>query len=192
MLYMTSFQQGTGKKHEREHEAGRRLLAFAVREEYGLEALPAIDRGDYGKPFFPDYPGIHFNISHSGSHAVCVLGEARLGVDIEEPRAVRASMWRRVLTEREQDWLSGRSDKEESFLRLWTLKEAYAKAVGKGLGLNFTAMEFSLSISGGQTEITCSREGSFFQKRLENGAVLSLCVLDGELSEEMRKLHIIF
>ena len=53
------------------HEAGRQLLAALYREHVG-EELPAIVTADRGKPFFSDSTW-HFSVSHTKSHAFCVL-----------------------------------------------------------------------------------------------------------------------
>ena len=49
----------------------RDLLALAVRETWGLSPLPEIACQEGGKPYFPGYPGLHFNLSHSGDLALC-------------------------------------------------------------------------------------------------------------------------
>ena len=59
------------------------LLRRALREEYGLTELPKIETGEKGKPFFPDHPEIHFNLSHCKYAVACALDSAPVGVDAE-------------------------------------------------------------------------------------------------------------
>ena len=59
------------------------LLRRALREEFGLTELPKIETGEKGKPFFPDYPKIHFNLSHCKYAVACALDSAPVGVDAE-------------------------------------------------------------------------------------------------------------
>ncbi|MBR6119428.1 MAG: 4'-phosphopantetheinyl transferase superfamily protein [Oscillospiraceae bacterium] len=59
------------------------LLRRALREEYGLTEFPKIETGEKGKPFFPDHPEIHFNLSHCKYAVACALDRAPLGVDAE-------------------------------------------------------------------------------------------------------------
>ena len=59
------------------------LLRRALREEYGLGELPKIETGEKGKPFFPDHPEIHFNLSHCKYAVACALDRAPVGVDAE-------------------------------------------------------------------------------------------------------------
>ncbi len=191
MLYMTRFPQAVANRHEREHAAGERLLQYALLEEYGIAELPCISRGENGKPYFSEYRNIHFNISHSGNMAVCALGGTDLGVDIERLRPVREGLIRRVLTGREREWLMGRPDKEEAFIRLWTLKESYVKATGEGLRLDFNEVEFVLPQA--QGDIQCSREGFYFwQQKIGREVCLSLCTRYHPVPEIMKKLHIVF
>lgn len=55
------------------------LLAVGLREHWDLEQLPSIARGKRGKPLFPDFPQLRFNLSHSGPRALCAPGPGRGG-----------------------------------------------------------------------------------------------------------------
>ena len=68
---------------ESERELAYRLLELALQREYGLDSLPEIRRAAGGKPYFPQYPHIHFNLSHSRGAAVCALSGEPVGVDVE-------------------------------------------------------------------------------------------------------------
>lgn len=103
----------------RERECAYRLLALVLRRECGLEALPEIARGAREKPFFPGFPQIHFNLSHSRGAAVCALHDRPVGVDVEQLRSAP------------QRLAAGMED--EAFFRLWTAKEATIKREGRGV-----------------------------------------------------------
>lgn len=153
MIYITHFSLppscGGKEKHRMEHEAGLSLLKEGLLREFGLE-MPdisaAVKAGERGKPYLFQYPDIHFNISHSGNVAVCAVGRRALGVDVELVRPVKLPSFRRVLTQGEQQRLERCSgeERDREFFRIWTLKESYAKALGVGLGLDFTSVEFQL------------------------------------------------
>lgn len=192
MLYMTTLRKTEESRHICEHRAGEELLRHALKEEYGIKVLPAIERRTYGKPYFPNCDGIYFNISHAGYMVVCAVAQTELGVDIEAVRPIKNRMPERVLTELERDWLARREDKEDSFIRLWTLKESYVKATGEGLSKDFREIEFSLS-DHELGDIVCNQKGHyFFQKKVKEHVYMALCVKDAEISEEMKKLHILF
>lgn len=111
----------------------RELLALAVRETWGLSPLPEIARHEGGKPYFPEHEKLHFNLSHSGTLALCALDSAPVGADIQLVKQWRPSLPGRVCSRRELDWLEDQPDLWPAFTLLWTLKEARAKQSGRGL-----------------------------------------------------------
>jgi len=109
------------------------LLSLAVREQWGLGALPCIQREERGKPFFPDRPERQFNLSHSGSLALCALDGSAVGADIQTVRAFRTGLPSRVLAPQELAWLEEQPDLWRGFALLWALKESRGKYSGEGL-----------------------------------------------------------
>ena len=65
------------------------LLRQALRAEYGISDLPTVQTGEQGKPFFPDRPDVHFNLSHCKTAVACVLDRTPVGVDVQELRPLR-------------------------------------------------------------------------------------------------------
>ncbi len=189
MVYLTFFKQEK-YLHEKEHKEGLRLLEYAIKEEYGIEKLPKIEKGIHGKPYFIE-GGPYFNISHTKGIAVCALGEIEVGIDVEQIRGISESMEKRVLSKEEREWVSGK-EREEAFIRLWTLKESYVKATGEGLSKDFREIEFSLS-DYDLGDIACNQKGYyFFQKKVKEHVYMALCARDAKIFEEMKKLHILF
>ena len=109
------------------------LLTRAAAEHWGLQGLPALARGERGKPFFPGLTGREFNLSHSGDVALCVLDEGPVGVDVQKVKVWRDSLPRRVCSPEERAWLGEDTDFWERFAQLWALKESRAKYAGAGL-----------------------------------------------------------
>ena len=109
------------------------LLGALAAEVYGLPELPALARQGEGKPFFPQYPHLHFNLSHSGGLALCGAGSAPLGVDIEAVRPRREGLARYVCSPAEYAWYEELGGDWESLYTIWTLKEARVKCTGQGL-----------------------------------------------------------
>ena len=62
-------------RRKRESEASLELtakaFAFYLGSKPSPEVLAGLKRTPDGKPYFPDYPDFHYNISHSGRYAVC-------------------------------------------------------------------------------------------------------------------------
>ena len=66
-----------------ERRQARELLAWGAAEHWGLTPLPPLERGPMGKPFFAGLEGRCFNLSHSGTLALCALSDRPVGVDIQ-------------------------------------------------------------------------------------------------------------
>lgn len=112
--------------------ASRTALAAAFAGA-GVPADAEIARTVLGKPYLTGFPGVHFNLSHSGPWGACALSGFPVGVDVELIRPLRRNVAGRFFTKTEQLYLARRP--EEEFFRLWTRKESFAKAVGRGLQL---------------------------------------------------------
>jgi phosphopantetheinyl transferase len=94
----------------------------------------------HGRPTVSGNDEISFSLSHSGGYAVIALteGGVNVGVDVEEVRARSRldALAARVLNDEEHAWWRAIEDADEqlrSFLRAWTSKEAYLKALGVGI-----------------------------------------------------------
>lgn len=112
---------------------------------------PEIDFKKDGKPFLAGFDNVHFNLSHSGTYAVCAFDETPVGIDIERIRPVKAGITERFFSVQEQQFSDACSkDKAKAFFAVWTRKEAFLKAVGKGLRMDLGS--FSV----------CDRDTDFF------------------------------
>lgn len=117
---------------------GRARAGFAeqVLSRY-LGRAPVLERGERGKPQLSTGE-LQFNLSHSGAlAAVAVSAEHPVGVDIERLRPLEPiALARRFLAPEEADSLVAvpKAQQGAAFLRLWTAKEAYVKALGTGIG----------------------------------------------------------
>jgi 4'-phosphopantetheinyl transferase len=124
-----------------QHIVGRgmaRALLSAGRcqtHEIGFRVL------DHGKPIVAS-PAIAcraFNVAHTHGLVVCGLGKPEhwLGVDVEwMDRRTDPALARRYFAPaeiRQLDATSSEAEHRELFLKLWTLKEAFIKAIGTGL-----------------------------------------------------------
>jgi 4'-phosphopantetheinyl transferase len=92
--------------------------------------------------------GIAFNLSHTRGLVGVAVGEGALGFDVEPlDRRARLEIARRYFTAEETGWLDALAepDRAEGFLRLWTLKEAFIKATGKGLTQDLSSFWFRVS-----------------------------------------------
>ena len=56
---------GVPAERQREPLCAYFLLCMALWKREGWRKLPEIARASSGKPYFPEYLGIHFNLSHT-------------------------------------------------------------------------------------------------------------------------------
>ncbi len=133
------------------HMLLRLMLSWAVGgAPGGWQFVPS----PYGKPeLHPhhDLPAIRFNIAHTTNAVACAIVMGRsIGVDIEDGLHVTDPMEiaEACFSPAEIDELRAAppARRLSMFLRLWTLKEAYTKAVG--LGLSMSLDSFTVSSSG--------------------------------------------
>jgi 4'-phosphopantetheinyl transferase len=134
------------------YRAARMLLRHALSKAADDEIAPAEWRyreGPHGKPVLAaGFPAIEFNVSHSdGCVAVAVSKHGPVGIDLECTAAdLRSDIVEDVLTPAERGRLAQLSADERwrHFMLIWTAKEACAKALGIGLGLDFRRMDVGL------------------------------------------------
>ena len=92
--------------------------------------------------------GLHFNLAHTtGMVAMAVGRVARIGVDVEGSTNACRCRWRDDIFPRRSRGSSHALPPEAATsgdsYRLWTLKEAYLKAVGTGLAGGLGSMTFT-------------------------------------------------
>ena len=190
------------------HESGRRqqLLARAMQREVLSRYEPAIaptdwrfERGAGGRPalapaFAPT--GLNFNVAHTPGMAVVAVGRVgHIGVDVEAcDKRVPLAVARRYFSPREAAALDALAPeaRPQRFLRLWTLKEAYLKAVGEGLPGGLDRMTFTL---GEQGRVTFEHDddaqaGNWtFREFSPDGYLLALAYLDPAVSADEVRLR---
>ncbi len=145
-VYYCFYDKKKEQKEKIAHQIGYGLLFYGLKKRYGIEQVPKIEKGKYGKPYLYDYPQIYFNISHCNGAAVCIIAEYEIGIDIEGKRRVTQALVQKALTEREKKDFScyQAEDVEMGFLQYWTLKESFIKAIGRGLSFPLCEVEFYL------------------------------------------------
>jgi 4'-phosphopantetheinyl transferase len=112
-------------------------------------------RDSFGKPFLGGDGAkipLLFNLSHSGSMVLVAVAAGRqIGADLEQIRPLHfACIAEANFTPEERSFISGHAPErqERAFFQCWTRKEAYIKAVGKGLSIPLNT--FDTCIAAGQ------------------------------------------
>lgn len=112
--------------------------------------------GEFGKPALDgvaERSGVVFNVSHSGEYlAVVVAREQLIGVDIEQHKASNAlpGLVKKCFADTEAHyWRSlPEAQRRHVFYDIWTCKESFVKAVGRGIALGLNQCVLALPDSG--------------------------------------------
>ena len=122
------------------HEGSRKqcaaaylLLKRALKEVYGISESPLFEYDEGGKPTLKGHPDIHFNISHCGKAVACVVADRPVAIDVEETNRYKDSIARYAMNDKEYDEINNSANPDETFTKLWTMKEALLKYTGEGL-----------------------------------------------------------
>jgi 4'-phosphopantetheinyl transferase len=113
-------------------------------------------RGPGGKPHLirsPNCPDLQFSLSHTnGRCMVAVALQHGVGIDIEElrqmPRGMDIARRHFVRSERRLVETLKDAQRDETFLTLWTCKEAVTKALGKDLAAILGTAAFEIDSNG--------------------------------------------
>ena len=116
--------------------AGELLARYSVGHYLGKHDQEiTLGLGEKGKPHIANLVDIHYNISHSGYYVVCAVAAAEIGIDVERIRRVNLRIAERFFSPSEIDDLMACDEENRMhyFITLWTIKESYLKAIGRGL-----------------------------------------------------------
>lgn len=123
-------------------EYGLNKRGFTLRTDLDDKAHVHLAEGVHGKPYLVDAKDLHFNLSHSGDYVAAVFADCEAGIDVERIREAKPKVADRFFAEDEcahlqtQLMAHGTGEKFDwEFIKLWTRKESYIKAVGEGMHL---------------------------------------------------------
>lgn len=131
---------------------GRLLLRRLLRDETGTADWPVIV-GAHGRPHLESTgsrPAPDINLSHcTGLAAAALTMDGRIGIDVESlDRDVNAEgLAKRYFTADETRVIEQAPEggRNETFLRVWTAKEAVMKAIGRGLLIPLTDVRVDIA-----------------------------------------------
>ena len=144
------------RDHRHEYLVAHALLRSTL-SHYGdrQPAAWSFVRNAYGRPEIEGADGrppLRFNLSHTAGLVVCaVTRSAAIGVDVEaigrmgDLAAIAAASCAPVELA-DLNALAG-DEWVQHFFSLWTLKEAYCKAVGKGLSMPLQQIQFRFKLN---------------------------------------------
>ncbi len=136
--------------------------------------------GAKGKPFLLNDKNLQFNVSHSKDIVICAVAQNEIGVDIEYTK--RASKNYLEIAKRffsQSEYNSVKNDGKDAFFKIWTLKEAYVKAIGTGITIPLK--DFSVPLKGNLSKI--NNKNWFFENFNYGDYCISLCSSSNNLTD---------
>ena len=167
------------------HESGKMLslgvgvLLHSALNNMGLNEPQEAQTNEHERPYYAEYPELHFSLSHSGTKAFCAISNELIGCDVEKIKHRDTDIAKRFFTTQENNILDSIADvkeRNEMFFRMWTLKESFLKAIGTGLDTStdsFSILPESdrITIEQSITEADCN----FVELDFNDGYRYALC-----------------
>ncbi|MFP4846280.1 4'-phosphopantetheinyl transferase family protein [Winogradskyella sp. PE311] len=119
----------------------RTLLKFIIANQTGLEVKAIkIKKGANKKPYLVSLDSLNFNVSHSENFAIIAISDRAIGVDVEyiNRNFDFSDILAHTFSDDERQKIRNSENSKEAFYSLWTRKEAFVKATGKGISDNFS------------------------------------------------------
>lgn len=124
-----------------QHVVGRAMARRLLGDTRVAPEAVQFGIGEHGKPFVLGPPEAQqpFNVAHTDGLVLCGIADDRVelvGVDVEAVnRKTSTELAERYFSAPEVRYLRSRplSQQKHCFLKIWTLKEAFIKAIGTGL-----------------------------------------------------------
>jgi len=114
------------------------------------DAVPIVSKKNNGKPWFENYPSLHFSISHSKSVWICAFSNIEVGCDIQfhinVPQYERIA--KRYFHPDEIKCMTESEAPSAEFFRIWSRKEAACKYTGEGIGALSSSVNTKAMIDG--------------------------------------------
>lgn len=196
---------------------GTLLSGYAISKALGISPREVeYGKNEYGKPFVVSSnehgesfamgePDVQFNISHSGNYVALAIGNEPVGIDVQEHKDGMDNIAERFFSKEEKEALAaagaaggektGGPDnstpdlERELFYEMWSLKEAYIKAIGKGLSQPLD--EFGVINKNGEYKLFIKGKEStdyHFAKYDLEGYSLCVCSTDSDFPKDYVKV----
>jgi len=119
---------------------GRLLLKKGMHElGYKDFNLADLSYDEFNCPHWRNSPS--FSIAHSGNIVGCAFSKkAKIGLDIERIQPIKLADFKHILNDLDYQNIAKAANRDNAFFKIWTIKEAVTKAIGKGLAIDVKAI----------------------------------------------------
>ncbi|KEO78089.1 4'-phosphopantetheinyl transferase superfamily protein [Paenibacillus polymyxa] len=174
---------------------GEMLARYAICHRSGClneNIKMQFDAGSKPRLLFP--AGLFFNISHSGDWVLCAISNNSVGIDVEYMKEVNLQIAECFFSTSEYQFILNHHSEEElkkRFYQIWTLKESYVKADGRGLRLPMKS--FSMLFKEQHISIhteNALRNCKFKTFQIDEQYIVSVCSVQNPIGDSMEELNI--
>jgi 4'-phosphopantetheinyl transferase len=174
---------------------GELICRIQIAKYLGIDmAKVDILRDEFGKPHCVNSDNLFFNVAHSGNLVAAVFDNKVVGVDIEYMRNTDLAIAERFFTKNEAAAIRAKPEENQRdfFFKLWTLKESFIKAEGKGLSIPLDSFEFDIDNHGNVhfTNLSGkkSRAYTFRHYETQPGYNCALCSESGDFPRDIIRI----
>lgn len=124
---------------------GEILIRTLISQKFNIPNYKIdIKENQFGKPFLNNKKNFKFNISHSDEYVICAIDKNNIGIDIELVKPLDyKNIAKNFFTRDEYNYITSLNSLNR-FYEIWTRKESYVKAIGKGLYINLDSFNVNL------------------------------------------------
>ncbi len=194
LSYVSTEKRGRINRFLRHEDAERALIGDILTRSLICRRLEIKNRelifgiNEYGKPFLMNDEDIQFNISHSGKWVTCSLDYLPVGIDVEQVKPIDMNIAARFFSKLEWKDLLSKSilERETYFYDLWTLKESYIKAVGKGLSIPLDSFSIRIHEEDIWFHSLCEPNNYYFkQYYIDRNYKMAVCSMNNEFPRDL-------
>lgn len=173
--------------------AGDMLTRLMLFRHFGYASMKVPFTADrFGKPYLEGQSGMHFNLSHAGDWIVCAVDVSPIGIDVERIRMIDMAIAKHYFSDKEQERLKAvpPENRLSYFFDLWTLKESYIKAIGKGLSEPLRLFTIDLSVHEIKLVSTKTKDAvwNFRQYEIDRAYKLSICAANDSFPNQVTEV----
>lgn len=202
LLFLSEEERKRAEAFVKEKDRSAYLLSHLYLRKIFSSYFPSVSPSQwtyaynaYGKPSLVGKEGFHFNLSHTDTCAYVICSdEGVCGIDVEEKRdlEITENLATLVFSKNELALYEGSQNKEVLFYHLWTLKEAYLKAVGTGLmKMPLSSLCFADTLSLNTEESMFDKEEQrYWTQRVNKERYVAVCLLHGEKESHLKNRNI--
>ncbi|EFM10630.1 4'-phosphopantetheinyl transferase [Paenibacillus curdlanolyticus YK9] len=169
------------------------LIRRVLREKYNIDNDDIVfSFNTYGKPTIAGPIEQQYNVSHAGSWIVGAISALPVGIDVEAIKPIDMAVAHRFFSSVECGQLAELTPEQQQlrFYELWTLKESYIKAVGKGLSLPLNSFSFRFQADEGRYQLKADNGDDDYEIRqfdLDSDYRLALCSKEREINRQIHQ-----